>query len=222
MKRFAVLGLGNFGSHLARSLARKGAEVLAVDIDAQAVDDIKDSVTQAAIANASDKKALLSLDIESFDCVVVSLGDRVDATILVAMFLKKVGVKEIVVKAISEDHAEALRSVGATTVVFPEKDIAIKIADSLITPNLIDFLPLSEGMSIVEMKPPSECVGKTLAQIKIRNRFGLQVVAVRTSEIDRRTTDSVVIPDANFRIEQDHVLVIMGENKNIEKFQKPD
>ena len=104
----------------------------------------------------------------------------------------------------------------------PGKDIATKNADSLITPNLIDFLPLSEGMSIVEMKPPSECVGKTLAQIRIRNRFGLQVAAVRTSEIDGISTDSVVIPDANFRIEQDHVLVIMGENKNIEKFQKPD
>ena len=140
MKKFAVLGLGAFGSHLARSLAEKGAEVLAIDIDEQAVDNVKDYVTHAVVADASDKKAMNSLDIGSFDSVIVSLGERVDATILVALFLKKVGVEEILVKAISEDHAEALRSVGATKVVIPEKDMAQKIADSLITPNLIHCL----------------------------------------------------------------------------------
>jgi trk system potassium uptake protein TrkA len=226
MKRFAVLGLGNFGSHLARSLSQKGAEVLALDVDEQAVLEIKDSVTQAVVASAMDKKALLSLGIEKFECVVVSLGEKVDASILVALFLKKVGVKEIVVKAISEDHAEALRNVGATIVVFPEKDIAIKTADSLLTPNLIDFIPVSEGYSIVEMKPPEQCVGKTLAQLKIRNRFQLQILAVRTKEAGKdsisgeRTTDAIVIPEADFRIERHHLLLIMGENENIERFRK--
>jgi trk system potassium uptake protein TrkA len=226
VKRFAVLGLGNFGAHLARSLAQKGAEVLAVDIDEDAVLNIKDVVTHAAVANASDKKALLSLGIDKFDCVIVSLGDKVDASILIAMFLKKVGVKEILVKAISEDHLEALKSVGATTVVFPEKDIALKTADSLITPNLIDFIPVSEGYSIVEMKPPQVCIGKTLAQLKLRNRYNLQVLAAKTADEDednvdpRRRKDSVVIiPDATFQIEQDHVLIIMGDNKNIEAFR---
>lgn len=227
MKRFAVLGLGNFGSHLARSLAAKGAEVLAVDIKEQPVDDIKDFVTHAAVADASDKKALLSLDIESFDSVIVSLGERVDATILVALFLKKIGIEEILVKAISEDHAEALMSVGATTVVIPERDMALRIADSLITPNLIDFIPVSEALSIVEMKPPSECIGKTLADLKIRNRYGLQVLAVKTDDSveggvgGKDDPGSLIIPDANFRIEGHHVLIIMGENKSIEKFQRP-
>ena len=226
MKRFAVLGLGNFGAHLARSLAKKGAEVLAVDIDEQAVMDIRDVVTHAVVADASDKKALLSLDIDGFDCVTVSLGEKVDASILIALFLKKAGVKEILVKAISEDHAEALQSVGATTVVFPEKDIALKVADNLITPNLIDFIPISEGFSIVEMIPPSECVGKTLAELKIRNRFHLQVLAIRITDREaegdglRESADSVMIPDASFRIKDNHVLIIMGENKDIEKFRK--
>ena len=226
MKRFAVLGLGNFGAHLARSLAKKGAEVLAVDIDEQAVMDIRDVVTHAVVADASDKKALLSLDIDGFDCVTVSLGEKVDASILIALFLKKAGVKEILVKAISEDHAEALQSVGATTVVFPEKDIALKVADSLITPNLIDFIPISEGFSIVEMIPPSECVGKTLAELKIRNRFHLQVLAIRITDREaegdglRESADSVMIPDASFRIKDNHVLIIMGEKKDIERFRK--
>jgi len=226
VKRFAVLGLGNFGAHLARSLAKKGAEVLAVDIDEQAVMDIRDVVTHAVVADASDKKALLSLDIDGFDCVTVSLGEKVDASILIALFLKKAGVKEILVKAISEDHAEALQSVGATTVVFPEKDIALKVADNLITPNLIDFIPISEGFSIVEMIPPSECVGKTLAELKIRNRFHLQVLAIRITDREaegdglRESADSVMIPDASFRIKDNHVLIIMGENKDIEKFRK--
>ncbi len=226
MKRFAVLGLGNFGSQLARSLAQKGAEVLAIDVEEEAVLDIKDSVTQAVVANVSDKKALLSLNIDAFDCVTVSLGDKVGASILVAQFLKKVGVKEILVKAINEDHAEALQNVGATIVVFPERDIAIKIADSLLTPNLIDFIPLSEGHSIVEMTPPSQCIGKTLSEMRLRNRFGLQVLAVRRVadseeiEIGKLTPDSIVIPDATFRVEKHHVLIIMGENKNIEKFRK--
>jgi trk system potassium uptake protein TrkA len=226
VKRFAVLGLGNFGSHLARSLAQKGAEVLAVDNDEQAVLNIKDSVTQAVVANALDKKALLALDIDKFDCVTVSLGEKVDASILIAMFLKKVGVEEILVKAISEDHAEALQNVGATLVVFPERDMAHKIADSLLTPNLIDFIPVTEGQSIVEMKPPSECFGKTLAELMLRNRFGLQVLAVRTEEpswdtISRRMkSGALIVPDGNFRIEENHVLIIMGDNKNIEKFRK--
>lgn len=226
MKRFAVLGLGNFGSQLAHSLAQKGAEVLAVDVDEEAVLDVKDSVTQAVVANVSDKKALLSLNIDGFDCVIVSLGEKVGASILVAQFLKKAGVKEILVKAINEDHAEALQNVGATIVVFPERDIAKKIADSLITPNLIDFIPVSEGYSIVEMTPPSECIGKTLAELRLRNRFGLQVLAVRTAanaedvEAGEVTPDAIVVPDANYRVEKHHVLIIMGENRNIEKFRK--
>ena len=228
MKRFAVMGLGSFGSNLARSLTSKGAEVLAIDIDEHAVDDIKEDVTQAVVADASDKKAMLSLDIESFDCVIVSLGERVDATILVALFLRKVGVRKIVVKAISEDHAEALRSVGATNVVIPEKDMAFKIADSLITPNLIDFIPVSEGLSVVEMKPPSECAGKTLAELKLRNRFNLQVLAVKTDRASGDTAsvnsgaDSIVITDASFRIGKRHVLIIMGANEDIEKFRELD
>jgi len=226
VKRFAVIGLGNFGSYLARSLAKKGAEVLAIDIDEQAILNIKDVVTHAVIANASDKKALLSLDIDRFDSVIVSLGEKVDASILVSMFLKKVGVKEILVKAISEDHAEALQNVGATTVVFPERDIALKTADNLLMPNLIDFIPVTEGYSIVEMKTPSECIGKTLAQLKIRNRFHLQVLAIRTVETIDSTGKKkppeaiVIIPDANFQIEPNHILIIMGDNKNIEEFRK--
>lgn len=226
MKRFAVLGLGNFGSQLARSLAQKGAEVLAVDVDEEAVLNIKDSVTQAVVANASDKKALLSLNIDGFDCVTVSLGERVGASILIAQFLKKMGVKEILVKAINEDHAEALQNVGATIVVFPERDIAKKIADNLLTPNLIDFIPVSEGHSIVEMTPPSQYIGKTLAELRLRNRFSLQVLAVKTAanakelETGKITPDAIVVPDGNFRVEKHHVLIIMGENKNIEKFRK--
>lgn len=225
MKRFAVLGLGNFGANLARSLAEKGGEVLAVDIDEQAVMNIKDYVTQAVVANAADKNALASLDIDKFDCVVVSLGEKVDASILVALFLKKVGVKEIVVKAISEDHAEALRHVGATTVIFPERDTAIKLADSLLTPNLIDFIPVTGGHSIVEMRPPSQCVGKTLAELRLRNRFGVHVLAVRRDVPEEastgvRTSDSLEIPAGDFRVEQDHILIILGENKAIEKFRK--
>jgi trk system potassium uptake protein TrkA len=223
VKKFAVLGLGNFGSHLARSLAQKGAEVLAVDVNDQAVLDIKDSVTHAVVANALDKKALLSLDIGRFDCVIVGLGEKVDASILIALFLKKLGVKDILVKAISQDHAEALQSVGATTVVFPERDIALKIADSLITPNLIDFIPVSEGHSIVEMRVPSGCVDKTLAELKIRNRFHLQVLAVKTTDETvggKRSPEAIIVPDATFLLEAHHILIIMGENKNIEEFRK--
>jgi len=222
MKRFAVLGLGNFGSHLARALARSGVDVLAVDINEDAVADIKDYVTQAVVASASDKKTLLSLDIGKFDCVSVSLGDDIGASILVAQFLKKTGVKEILVKAISQDHAEALENVGATMVVFPEKDTAIKIASTLLTPNLIDFIPVTEGHSIIEIKPPARLIGKTLAELRIRNHYGLQILAIKTQgkKGDKDHADTIAIPDGEFRIENNHVLIIMGENKNIEKFRK--
>jgi trk system potassium uptake protein TrkA len=227
VKRFAVLGLGKFGSYLARSLAQKGAEVLAVDIDEQAVLDIKDVVTHAVVADVSNEKALLALDIGDFDSVIVSLGEKVDDSIMVALFLNKVGVKEILIKAISEDHVDALQNVGATSVVFPERDIALKTADSLLTPNLIDFIPVTEGHSIIEIKAPSECIGKTLSELKIRNRFHLKVLAIRTTETmginvgrGRPLAPVVIIPDANFRIETNHMLIIMGDNTNIEKFRK--
>jgi trk system potassium uptake protein TrkA len=222
VKRFAILGLGNFGSHLARSLAQAGVDVLAVDMDEDAVADIKDYVTHAVVASASDKKTLLSLDIDKFDCASVSLGDDVGASILVSQFLKKVGVKEILVKAISEDHAEALENVGATMVVFPEKDTAIKIASTLLTPNLIDYIPVTTGHSIVEIKPPSKHVGKTLAELQIRRHYGLQVLAIKTQEDkgSQDQDDTIAIPDGTFRIESHHILIIMGENKNIDKFRR--
>jgi trk system potassium uptake protein TrkA len=173
------------------------------------------------IANVSDKKTLLSLDIDKFDCASVSLGDDVGASILVAQFLKKIGVKEILVKAINEDHAEALENVGATMVVFPEKDTAIKIASTLLTPNLIDYIPVSKGHSIVEIKPPSEHIGKTLAELQIRRDYGLQVLAIKTqADKGSQDADTIAIPDGTFRIERHHILIIMGENKNIEKFRR--
>jgi len=221
VKRFAVLGLGNFGSHLARSLGRAGEDVLAVDVNEDAVDGIKDYVSHAVVANVSDKKVLLSLDIDKFDCVTVSLGDDIGASILVTQFLKKIGVKKILVKAISEDHAEALENVGATMVVFPEKDTAIKIASTLLTPNIIDYIPVSEGHSIVEIKPPSLHIGKTLEELQIRRQYGLQVLAIKTkAEEGSQDADTIAIPDGTFRIEGHHILIIMGENRNIERFRK--
>ncbi|MDH5541515.1 MAG: TrkA family potassium uptake protein [Nitrospinota bacterium] len=214
-KRFAVIGLGKFGFYLARSLFERGHDVISIDIDKDVVQEIKDYSTQAIIADATNKDTLLSLGIKDVDIAIVSLGTRMDHSILVTLHLKEIGLNEIVVKAITEDHRKILSMIGATEVIFPERDMAEKLAHSLSSPNIMDFLPLTEGVSIMEVVPLKSFVGKSIKDIQLRNKFGVQVIAVKEIVPERMN----LIPAPDTIVKESDVLVLMGRDEDLAKLE---
>ena len=217
MRRFAVIGLGHFGFHVARRLYEDGHEVIAVDRDADAVKEIEEYVTEAVVTDASERENLEAIGIGEVDVAVVSLGERLDASILVTLYLKEMGVKRIVVKALSEDHAKVLTTIGATDVVFPERDMALRVAERLSTPTVLDQMEFMEGYSVVEMEAPKILHGMALRDADIRNRYGLSVVLIKRKGPGGKV---IVAPKAADVIEEGDVLVLLGEDAMIEKFKK--
>ena len=214
-KRFAVLGLGKFGFYLARKLYEQGHEVIAVDVDKEVVQAIKDYSTQAIIADATNKDTLLSLGIEEVDTAIVSLGTRMDHSILVTLHLKEIGLKEIVVKAITEDHRKILEIIGATQVIFPEKDMAEKLALSVSSRNILDHLELSPGFSIMELAPSPSFIGKTIKDLQLRNIYGVQIIAVKELIPERMN----LVPAPDCVIKESDILVVMGKDEDLKKVE---
>ena len=215
MGQYCVIGLGSFGYFLATKLYQMDHDVLAVDINAEVVQRIKDEVSQAVCGNVLDKRLLGSLGLEDADAVIVSLGDRIDASILVTLYLKELRVKEIIAKAVTEDHAKILAKIGATQVVYPERDTAFKVARMLDNPGLMDTLSIAEGYSIVEIAPPRSFIGKSLKELDLRNTYNVQVVMVREVVPERIHP----IPDGFFIIKDSDYLVVMGKDEDIKRIK---
>lgn len=216
MGQFAIIGIGNFGYYLGRHLYEKGHEVIALDITKAQVQKVKDIVSQAVVVDATDREALEALGISHVDAAVVCIGTRMQASILATLHLKELGLKNILAKATSEEHGRILRKVGANEILFPEKDLAIGVASRLDNPNMLDYLPFIEGYSIVELAPPKDFVGKTLRELNLINRFGIQVLAVKEI-IPKGLT---LIPKANFQIKDSDALIVLGPDETLVKFQK--
>jgi trk system potassium uptake protein TrkA len=217
MGQFAVIGIGNFGYYLGSYLYEKGHEVIALDISKSQVQKIKDVVSQAVVADATDREALESLGISQVDAAVVCIGTRMQASILATLHLKELGTKNILAKATSEEHGRILRKVGANEIFFPEKDLAVGVASRLDNPNMLDYLPFIEGYSIVELAPPKNFVGKTLKELDLINRFGIQVLAVK--EIIPKGLS--LIPGANYQVKDSDALIILGPDEILKELQKP-
>ncbi|TET73587.1 MAG: TrkA family potassium uptake protein [Candidatus Aminicenantes bacterium] len=211
--KFAVIGLGSFGSNIAKTLYEKGNDVLAVDEDKEKIDEVKNFVSHAVHMDAADKENLQALGIKDMDVVIVSLGPEMEASILTVLYLNEMGTKRIVAKALTEDHAKILESVGATETIYPEKDMAIKTALKLSCPNVLEYLPLISGFGIQEIAPPEKFIGKNLRELDLRNKYGIQVIAIKEL-IPEKTT---FVPKADFVLKDSDILVIMGEDKQLEK-----
>lgn len=228
MKQFAVIGLGRFGSSVARKLSEKGHQVLAIDKDGEKVQDASSYVTQSVELDAGDEKGLKAIGIESVDCVIVSIGGvNLQASILITVILKDIGIKEIVAKAANELHAKVLWKVGATKVVFPEQEMGIRLANSLISPRILEQIELSQDYSIIETLPPKEFIGKSLRKLEIRAKHGITVIAIKEKKaLGSRKEDGEIsrviniLPEADYVIKEDEVLVVIGGNKDIEKLKK--
>ena len=210
MKQVAVIGLGRFGSSVARTLAESGCEVLAVDVDEVRVKAIADEVTDAVRANALEEEALRALGLRNFEVVVVAIGHEVEASILVTVLLKEMGISKVVAKAQDELHGRVLQKVGADVVVFPERDMGVRLAHTLISRNVIDEIQLSTDYSILEMVAPHRFLGRSLKELELRQRFGLTILAIR------REDRIIVSPDAEQTLEEGDILVALGQPEKLE------
>lgn len=213
-KQFAVIGLGRFGGSVCKELMRQGAEVLAIDISEERVNEVKDFVTHAVIANSTDEQALKSLGIRNFDHVIVAIGDDIQASILTTLILTELGVKHITVKAQNDYHEKVLQKIGAHLIVHPERDIGVKIAYSISSKNVLDYLELSEDHSIMEVVAGKKMHGKSLVELNIRAKYGINILAVKRGE------EVIISPSANEKILDGDVLIVIGADVDIEKFEK--
>ena len=213
-KQFAIIGLGRFGSSVAKYLAEMGYEVLAVDDNSQRVQDIAHAVTHAVAADSTDEEAMSSLGIRNFDVVVVAIGQDIQSSILTTLILKDLGVPYIIVKAQNDLHGKVLNKIGADKVVFPERDMGLRVAHHLISPNILEHIELSPEYSIVEMRLPSVMFGKNLKQLDIRQKYNCNVLAVKRNE------EMNITPSADESLIRDDILVIVGKNEQLTKLEQ--
>ncbi|MDL1957166.1 MAG: TrkA family potassium uptake protein [Candidatus Desulfofervidus auxilii] len=214
--RIAIFGLGIFGRHVAKALFERGHEVIAIDQRKDLVQKAQEYTTQAIVADCTDRELLENLGLNNIDLAIISLGENLSASILLTLYLKEMEVKQIIVKAVNEDHQKILELVGATKVVFPEREIAIKLAASLDTPNVLDYLPLSQEYQVIEIAAPKAFIGKNLGELDVRRRYGVQVIAVR--EAGSEQVFSLISPE--FKIKEGDILVLIGRIEDIERIKK--
>ncbi|MFW6238132.1 MAG: potassium channel family protein [Halanaerobiales bacterium] len=214
MKQFVVVGLGRFGVSLARSLSDNGHNVLAIDTDAERVQNIANSVTHAVEADATDEKALKTLGVRNFDVAVVSIGNNIHANILSTLILKELGVPYVIVKAQDNLHGKVLTKVGADRVVYPERDMGVRIAHNLISSNVLDYIEFAPDYSIVEIAASANMIGKTLAELEFRNRYDVNIMAIK------RGQNINISPGASDKILEGDILIVMGKNKNLDQVKE--
>jgi len=215
IKRVVVIGLGIFGFNIVRNLYESGFEVIAIDKNKEAVQRVKDYSTKAILADGLDKEVMDMIGLQGDDTVIISFGEDLAASTLITLHMKQLKIKNIIVKAPNEEHKLILEKVGATEVIIPEKEIAGKLAKSLVSPNVLDYLPLSEDYMIFEMAPPNSFCGKTIAELQLRTRYHIEVIAIRDVISDRIT----MVPGADFIVKDGEVLVVIGKEKDIQKIR---
>ncbi|TCZ75828.1 TrkA family potassium uptake protein [Paenibacillus albiflavus] len=212
-KQYAVIGLGRFGSSLSRELVKLGYEVLGIDINEERVHEMSQVLTHTVVADCTEEEVLRSLGIRNFDCVVVAIGNDMQASILTAIVLKDAGVTKVVAKALSELHGKVLQKIGVDRVIYPERDMGIRVAHQLVSPNLLDYIELSDDYTIAELSVPQKMCGNTLHDMNPRAKYGCSVVAII------KKSGVIVAPSATDMLEMDDLMVVIGKNDGIEKFE---
>ena len=212
-RRVVVIGLGIFGYQLARQLYENGIDVVAIDKNKEVIQRIKDCCTKAVMADARDKEVLENIGIVANDTVVISFGEDLSASTLLTLHLKEMKVKSIIVKVPNEDHKRILLKVGASEAIIPEREMAKKVARGIISPNVMEYLPISDEYTIVELAPPTDFIGKSLADLNLRKKYNLQVIAIR----DVLANKMQLVPQANSVLKDSDVLVIIGREEDILK-----
>lgn len=215
MKRqFVVIGCGRFGTSVAMKLNELGCEVMVVDNNEETIQDISEYVTHAVQADATDENTIRSLGIRNFDVAVVTIGSDIQSSILITLMCKELGVKHVVAKAQNELHAKVLYKIGADRVVFPEREMGIRIAKNLVFDNILDYVELDPRYGIAEIYAPDEWIGKSLKELELRNNYHINVLGVK------KGADLNVQFDPEDEITEGTVLVVIGNNNDINKLER--
>jgi len=225
-QRFAVIGLGQFGSAIAKNLSKRGAEVLAIDASLEKVEGIKDEVSHAVALDATDKKALLSQNIQDVDAVVVAIGENFQALLLCTFLLIELKVKRIITRSMGNDQRRILEKMGVTEILSPEDEVGGNVAEMLINPNVVMCMQLPDDYEIVEVKAPSAIFDRSLGDIGLREKYKLNLVTIlrkkedSSEENDNSTKDYHImgVPDSNTIIQETDIIIVFGHTKNIERF----
>jgi trk system potassium uptake protein TrkA len=219
-KQFGVIGLGRFGSAMAMTLTELGHDVIGVDGDELRVQQLADVMTHALQIDATDEKALRAAGIQDVDVAIVSIGENIESSLLVVMQLRDLGIKTIVAKAVTPLHGRILEKLGVSRVIFPEREMAIRIAHSLVLPNVIDYIELSRDFSIVEVPAPDAFVGRTLKQLELRPRLGLTLIAIKRQSGDSGAVVTNIAPAADEAILSGDVLALLGSNERLNQLDQ--
>ena len=212
IKQYAVIGLGRFGTSVARRLHEDGQEVLGIDLFEEKVEAAEGYVTDAVIADSTEEKALTSLGITDFDCVIVAIGNDIQSSILTVVLLKNLGIPKIIAKALGKRHGQVLEAIGADWVIYPERDMGERVANQLLSPKLLNYIELSKNYNIEEITIPLRMAGKNLKELDIRAKFNVSIIAIV------RNDDIIVSPSPEELLQPEDLLVTIGSRKDLAKF----
>lgn len=215
MKRFAVIGLGNFGFYAAKALFEDRNEVVAIDTNTAKVQAIAPHATEAIVLDATDNESLKALGLEAMDGVIVSTGTKISISILICLHLQEIGVKKILAKAIDDDHAKILKLVGATEIIHPERDMAIRISRGLSRPNVLDFIPLARDFELLQVGPPGNFIGRNLKDLNLRAKYSVHIIAIK----ELVPENFILVPPADYIIKENDILVILGRSADIRRIK---
>lgn len=213
-KEYVVIGLGRFGGSIVRELNALDMDVMAIDADEARVNEFSDIATHAVIADTTDEAVMKSLGIRNFDHVIVAIGENIQASTLTTLILKELGVKKVTAKAQNDYHAKILNKIGADTVVHPERDMGRRIAHNVASASVLDYLELSDEYSIVEIKAGERLAGSSILELDVRANYGINIIAVK------RGKDILVAPDPNENIEFHDILIVIGHDNDLNRFEK--
>ena len=218
-ERFAVIGLGQFGTAIAKNLALRGAEVLAIDNSLEKVESIKDEVSYAVALDATDKRALISQNIQDMDAVVVAIGENFQGLLLCTFLLMELKVKRIITRAMGSDQRRILEKMGVTEILSPEDEVGRNVAEMLINPDVVMCVQLPDDYEIVEVKAPKEVCGRSLKDIGLREKYSLNLVTIlrKNAEIDKEY-HIIGVPNSSTIVEKSDIIALFGLTKNIERF----
>ncbi|WP_227762326.1 potassium channel family protein [Zhaonella formicivorans] len=213
-KQFAVIGLGHFGESVAKNLSKKGHEVLAIDSSEAHIQEISEYVTHAVQANALEEETLRALGIRNFDAVIIAIGEDIQASILLAVMLKELGVKYIVAKAQNDLHGKTLSKIGVDKVVYPEREMGERLATQLSSNDILQYLELSDDYSIAEIVVHPKINNQSLGKLNLHAKYGIIVMAVKSGE------EIIVAPGADVVVKEGDIMCVMGAKRSIEQLDK--